>query len=196
MGLLIEKLIPDSQKQKQELVSRLGSDDPDLRREGVLMLRKEKLSRQIDTPTILGIMAQGDPSPLVRAASVQVLAEIGPEKIAAPVLAERVNDISPLVRTESIQALGLKNDEASRELLIKVLSLETDSEVRTEIIAALAHHPHIKTMRALIRILPEEEFNHSYAAYQSLKQITGEDFGLDSEKWEQWLKTTSDHKEK
>ena len=183
MAALIEKLLPDSSGQTEKLQKQLLNSDADLRREGVLKLGQKKMAQKSATPKILRQMAQADPDPQVRAAAVSVLAHINKGQTLLAVLQKAARDVSPLVRRECIVPLGIQNDEQAETILLEVLHADEDTELRAEAAAALKNYPTPKTIRGLIKGLTDEAFSVNYQCRQSLKKLTGKDFGYDHTEW-------------
>jgi len=185
---LIIKLLPQNEQQKrQELIDKLSSSDPDLRREGVEELGRGESADWKVTPKMLSIMAQGDPDDLVRATALRVLAKIDQEEYLAKVLEAAVKDRSPLVRMESVKILATRNDDKSLSYLVVMLNDDTDVQVKTAAAGGLGNYQDQRAIRSLIGALDSKEFALCFRARQSLTALTGKDLGYNSQAWLDWL---------
>ena len=186
---MIAKLIPDSQQQRKKLQQQLLSPDADLRRDGVYMLAKGDATDWPVTPKILSTMAKGDPDAQVRAVAVSVLAKIDDDSYLQEVLPIATKDSSSLVRMECVNILAGQTNDQGLEILLKMLRDDDDSNIRTHAAQALKNYRQQKALRALLAGLADEQFSVSYQSRDSLREITGKDFGYNQASWQNWLNT-------
>ncbi|MBN1764266.1 MAG: HEAT repeat domain-containing protein [Sedimentisphaerales bacterium] len=186
---LIARLLPESPEQKvAKIQKQLLSPDADIRREGVVSLEKKDYVKMEVTPRILRIMAIQDPDPQVRAAAVGVLSRIDDDRNALlETLKAASTDTSALVRMECIFPLSRHDDEAGQDILLDMLNNDTSSEIRTEVAAALRFYNSRKVVYTLLAGLTDLEFGVSYQSRESLKELTGQDFGYDQGAWKKWI---------
>jgi hypothetical protein len=185
---LLAKIIPESPDVRwRKLAQHLRSPDADLRREGVLMLKKDKYRENVSTPELLQVIATGDPDTNVRCTALEVLALVDTDQVKLPeVLANRATDPAVAVR-EQVMALILKNGYAwAAPPAIDRLSNDSDAMVRGRAAMALKHYRNQPTIQALIAGLRDEEFSVCYHARQSLASVTGVNFGDDPQAWRNW----------
>jgi hypothetical protein len=144
----------------------------------------------------LFIANSSDEDPAVRSAAVRGLANHGgPEH--APLLAERLRDSDKLVRVEAARALQRIHDpEAVDALLLAIKEGELDAEaepdpqVRAQAADALGQYAENRVVRALIATLTDSNFLVISRARQSLRTLTGQDFGFDNKAWTAWERDT------
>jgi hypothetical protein len=126
-----------------------------------------------------------DPDPTVRAAATKALGEHGsPEDV--PTILIRLRESAAMVRWEAARAFQkLHNPEAVRPL-VQTLTRDEDGDVRQAAATALGQYPEPEVFNALVSALHDRLHSVSYAARQSLKTLTGQDFGPDGGKWLAW----------
>lgn len=138
----------------------------------------------------------------VRAASVRALAMHGlPEH--APLVIARLDDESERVRLEAARALQrIHSPDAVEPLLrhitepsiaiIEESSGEADPTVRAEAAHALGQYAEPRVIEGLIRALDDRHLAVNIAARNSLRTLTGKDFGQDRADWLAWYETAED----
>jgi HEAT repeat protein len=189
----LAKLFPESPAEKrQKLLSKLSSPDADLRREGVLMLGEGESANWKVTIEILTIMAQGDMEEQVRAAAVQVFAKLYKSEKLPEVLIKSSRDRSVLVRRECVLALERRGDEESMDVLLNMLGRDADEGIRSEAARALGNYRFRKAIQGLLGGLDDDEFGVRYRSGESLRKLTGKDFGSDQQAWRDWFYRVSD----
>lgn len=92
------------------------------------------------------------------------------------------------MRRLAAQTLGDLKDKGSVELLIEASIQDSDNVVRQYAIIALGKIGDRKAIPVVIEAIIDERKNIQLAALHSLKSLTGEDFGIDYEKWSEWNK--------
>jgi HEAT repeat protein len=189
----ILKLLPDSpQVRRQKLMERLGSSDADKRREGVIMLGKGDAPTWDATPKILRIMARGDQDGQVRAAAIQVMVKSYQVENIMDTLTATSKDSSALVRLESLYGLEKNPKDESMLVILEMLEQDSESSIRAEAATALARYRDRKAIRMLLKGLDDSEFSVSYQSRESLRKLTGKDFGYDVSQWQSWLTTVEE----
>jgi hypothetical protein len=94
--------------------------------------------------------------------------------------------VSPFrqVRLAAAKALQRLHDPAVADLLWpRLVDAEEDSDVRTEVAIALGQYPTPAVFNALVAALSQRELAVNTAALDSLRMITGKDFGIDEDLW-------------
>jgi len=143
-----------------------------------------------------------DWDPGVRAASVRALGIHGlPEH--APLVIERLDDEDERVRLEASRALQrIHNEDAIEPLLTHVVEPaaggaekapgEQDPQVRAEAASALGQYPQPRVLEGLIRALDDRQLAVNMAARESLRTLTGQDYGQDRAEWLAWYEQAED----
>lgn len=134
----------------------------------------DQLARQI----------QIEPDPLVRLAVVDAIAEFR-TPMAQQVLEAGLDDKDAPVRAACCKALGKRGDAASVPKLANVLRLDKDIDVRLAATAALGNINSPETMPALVAALDDRDPALQYVGVQSMKTLTGKDYGPNVEAWRQ-----------
>lgn len=145
-----------------------------------------------------------DKDPSVRMASIRGLANHG-EPRHVELLIPMLKDESVLVRVEAARALQRLHDDTAVEPLITVMRApepdprsrkmlgETEPEVRAEAATALGQYDEAKVVRQLIIALDDTDLTVNRNAQNSLKVLTGQDFGLERNAWSTWMEKFSDN---
>ena len=129
------------------------------------------------------LYAEDAGDPLVRAAALQALARHGDAADAVLVAKSLVSPFRQ-VRLAAAKALQRLHDPAVADLLWpRLVDAEEDSDVRTEVAIALGQYPTPAVFNALVAALSQRELAVNTAALDSLRMITGKDFGIDEDMW-------------
>lgn len=134
----------------------------------------DQLARQI----------QVEPDPLVRQAVVTSIAEYR-TPMAQQVLEAGLNDENAAVRVSCCRALGKRAETSSVQCLAGALKQDKDVDVRMAAAEALGKIKSPDSMKALAAALDDRDPALQYAGVQSLKAITGRDYGPDVQAWRQ-----------
>jgi HEAT repeat protein len=145
-----------------------GEDSPEQRQ------ITDQLARQI----------QVEPDPLVRQAVVTSIAEYK-TPMALQVLQAGLNDENAAVRISCCRALGKRADPTSVQSLSGALKQDKDIDVRMAAAEALGKIKSPEAIKALAVALDDRDPALQYAGVQSLKAITGKDYGPDVQAWRQ-----------
>ena len=191
LAAIIGKMMPNRVAMGREaLYASLTSSDADLRREGVLTLGKNRWRSAPTTPELLGIFALDDPDTLVRATAIQSLVKLDRHPKMAQILEAVCHDQSALVRWEGVKALRTHAVPESLTILLDRLAGDGDASVRAEAANILVAYRDLRSLRALVQGMDDDNFQVSYRALQSLRKLTGKDFEYDVHAWQSWLATT------
>ena len=166
--------------------------DADKRYRGILLLANAPFGGE---PIYVEMYeaALSDEDSSVRAAAVRGLALHGsPEDV--PRIIPLLNDRDKLLRWEVARALQrLHNPVAISPLLGHLFEKnETDPQVRASVASALGQYADARVLEALFAALGDRDLNVNVAALDSLRTLTGHDFGLNIRLWVAWRKTTND----
>jgi HEAT repeat protein len=134
----------------------------------------DQLARQI----------QLEPDPLVREAVVKAIAEFQ-TPMAEQVLEAGLNDDHEAVRIACCRALGKRANVASVPSLAGALRGDKDADVKMAAAEALGKIKSPEAVKALAIALDDRDPAMQYVGVQSLKSITGKDYGPDVQVWRQ-----------
>lgn len=134
----------------------------------------DQLARQI----------QIEPDPLIRQAVVRSIAEFR-TPMAQQVLEAGLSDENTAVRVACCQALGQRADEASVPALAKALSADENVDVRLAAAESLGKIKSPAAIQALVAALDDRDPALQFVGVQSMKSITGKDYGPDVQAWRQ-----------
>ncbi len=138
--------------------------------------------------------AARDPDAGVRWAGVRAIGIHGsPDH--APLLIERlIDEEDRLVRAEAARALQRIHNPIAVEALL--LALRRDAEEEPEVRAASAHalgqYAEPRVVQALIAALNDPALVVNHSTLQSLRTLTGQDFGLETRAWLDWVDGADD----
>lgn len=136
----------------------------------------------------------------VRAAATRAIANHGtPEHV--PILIERLRDTDNMVRGEAARGLQrLHNPIAIVPLIDAMRDAENAApnepseelaSIRADAAWALGQYPEDRVVQSLITGLADSSLAVNRASLDSLRTLTGQDFGLDRAKWLAWYKQSS-----
>ncbi len=106
-----------------------------------------------------------------------------------PALREGLRDPAVTVRVACCDALGHQAGPDAVEPLSRALSYETEIDVKLAAARALSRCRDPRAVGALGAALESSDPALQYRAMQSLKTLTGEDFGNDASAWRQYVQT-------
>ena len=141
-------------------------------------------SNGLDTPEQQELTAQlarqiqVEPDPLVRGTIVETLAAFN-TPLASQVMAAGLRDSDPIVRRKCCHYLGERGDLAAIEPLAHALREDKEMDVRVAATKALGRMQSPEALKALTAALEDRDPALQFAAVQSVKQISGQDFGGD-----------------
>lgn len=174
----------------------LDKYDADKRYRGTLLLANASFGGE---PVYMQLYLDNikDPDPGVRSAATRAIARHGnPDQV--PLLLERFADEDKLVRMEAARGLQRLHNPVAVEPLVQALSLtrrgddynEVEPDVRAEAAQALGQYPEIRVVETLVGSLADPSLAVNRAALDSLRTLTGQDFGLDRRAWIDWTDGT------
>lgn len=145
-----------------------GIDSPDQRE------ITDQLARQI----------QVEPDPLVRQAVVGAITEFH-TPMSQQVLEAGLSDENEAVRIACCRALGRRAEAISVAGLANAMRIEKDVDVKLAAAEALGKIKSPESIQALVIALDDRDPAMQYVGVQSLKAITGRDYGPDVQAWRQ-----------
>jgi HEAT repeat protein len=107
---------------------------------------------------------------------------------AVPSLIEALHDENSQVKNFAARSLGDIGDQRAVEPLIRALRDE-DMGVRGDAASALGKLKNKRAIRPLLAMLKERKQNYQFAA-EALREITGQSFGDDLRKWQEFCEKT------
>jgi len=165
--------------------------NPDRRREGVLELMQQRVSKSDAAVRLFALVAKSDRDPTVRSAAVQAMGESANVKAVAPLTAALTNDSDTQVRIDAAVALGkVRGPDAVRPLLSR-LRQDQVSDVQAACARSLGEYPYPTVVQALVAAMLNDDFSIVFEAQQSLQKLTGESFQT-GRAWQSWLDENGD----
>jgi len=125
---------------------------------------------------------QIEPDPLVRRAVVETIAEFR-TPMAQQVLEAGLNDDHPSVRIACCRALGRRGESESVAPLAQALRSDAEQDVRLAAAEALGRIKSPEAVQALVVALDDRDPALQFVGVQSMKSITGKDYGPDVQAW-------------
>ncbi len=176
--------------------------DADKRFRGTAMIAHAPFGGEDVYVKIYADHVQNDTDMGVRAVSARALGLHGkPEH--APLIAPLLKSPDRTVRLEAARALQRLHNPAVVDALVEAAAAErlvrgpepsrtgeVDAQVRAEACTALGQYAQPKVLNALIDGVDDDQLVVNKAARESLKVLTGQDFGEDRRAWLTWLKGT------
>lgn len=129
----------------------------------------------------------GDPSPLYRVEVVRVLGTLS-TPVASEGLRRAIQDDDASVRIAACHAWADRGDREALQVLGEVVGGDTDLDVRMAATRGLANFNDPAAVRALGLALDDADPALQYRAVQSLKEVTGEDFGNSVPDWRRFVR--------
>ena len=170
-----------------ELVKCLTDRENDVRR---VSARSIVLLAQKQAPDLTYIRdLMHDPESLIREQAVYILGELQDKKSVPDLIALARQEESARVQTELAKALARIGDASAIPALEEIFNRSRENSASAALTSLKAMSRFEKpAIPFLINSLDtkDRELNSAAAAY--LKEITGEDFGSDKQKWTEWLK--------
>jgi HEAT repeats len=134
----------------------------------------DQLARQI----------QIEPDPLVRQSVVRAISEFR-TPMAQQVLEAGLADQDEMVRVACCEELGSRGENNSVASLANALRTDKDLDVRLAATEALGNIKTPEAIQALTAALDDRDPALQYVGVQSMKSITGKDYGPDVQSWRQ-----------
>jgi hypothetical protein len=128
-----------------------------------------------------------DPSAEMRARAVKTIAKMPSEAAVQALNAASADDVEK-VRLAACKAWKERGDEAARVMLLSLVAKPDETtSVRQAAVDALAVFDESEVRTKLTSLLDDASPAIQYQVTQSLKNITGRDYGGDFESWKQYM---------
>ncbi len=134
----------------------------------------------------LSSIVQRDPSAEMRAEAVSTIAQL-PVEVVVTALNYASGDENEKVRLAACRAWKARGGEAARDMLMSLAEKDESTSVRQAAIDGLSMFNEPEVTSTLARLLDDRSPAVQYQVAQSLKTMTGRDFGGDFEAWKQML---------
>ena len=161
-------------------------NNPGKQREGVVLLANSYFGGAEANVKLYRILVEENSDPLVRAAAITALGRWGEAKDAT-IIAERLDDTFTQVRLEAAKALQrLHLSDVEAKIWQRLVDEDEEESIRIELAIALGQYPSDASFQALVDTLQYHGLALNLAAADSLRVLTGQDFGLDGPLWLSW----------
>lgn len=134
----------------------------------------------------LAAIIQKDPSSEMRFRAVAAIAKL-PGEAATKALNTASGDDTDKVRMAACKAWKVRGGPAARDMLLSMAQADENSSVRQAAIESLAAFKDGEVRAALTDMLSDRSPAVQYQVAQSLKSITGQDFGGDFQAWKEFM---------
>ena len=161
-------------------------NDPENQRRGITLLSTAPWGGDEAYVRLYRLYVEEPTDPQVKAIAIRALGRWG-EPQDAELISTYLTSPVLQVRLEAAKGLQrLHNPRVSDRIWIRLIDEEEDALVRTELATALSQYPGDRSFQALCLALEARELLVNLAAADSLRILTGEDFGLDRSRWLAW----------
>lgn len=176
-----------------ERVIAVESTSADERREALEAIVKDKDARDVESVVRLYcLVARTDADPMVRSAAVRGLAQLEGDDVVPTLCHVIETDKDPYVRTDAAHALGHHEDAAAVEALLDALQGDEAIDVRVAAAESLRLHKNDRAANALAKALESRDLGVAYAAWESLRHMTGQDLPRKTDPWTEFLASADD----
>ena len=168
----------------------VDNSDPENQRRGVLLLGNSGFGGEKAYIDLYRLYIEENTDPLVKQTAIQALARHGTSEDA--VLVAKQLD-SPVEQIRLAAARGLQrlhNPAIADQVWKKLIREDEPASIRVELAIAMGQYATRDSFEALCSALDDRELAVNLAAADSLRLITGADFGLDPGRWRAWRDAT------
>ena len=161
-------------------------NNPGRQRRGVVLLSNADFGGEEAYLELYRTLVEDSTNPLVRAAAVRALGRWGDGPDAQIIAAQLGND-SPQIRLESAIALQRIHERPIEDRIWRrLVDADEEESIRIELAIALGQYDSDASFQALCDALDDRSLSINLAAADSLRIMTGRDFGLDAATWLSW----------
>lgn len=161
-------------------------NNPGRQRRGVVLLSNADFGGEEAYLELYRTLVEDSTNPLVRAAAIRALGRWG-DGDDAQLIAAQLGNESAQVRLESAIALQRIHEPPIEDRIWRRLVQPDEEEsIRIELAIALGQYDSDASFQALCDALDDRSLSINLAAADSLRVMTGRDFGLDAPTWLSW----------
>ncbi|MDA1027275.1 MAG: HEAT repeat domain-containing protein [Planctomycetota bacterium] len=166
-------------------------NDPGLQRRGVILLSNATFGGERTYVDLYRVLASESSDPLVRAAGIRALGRWGSPSDAV-IIANQLESEFQQVRLEAAIALQrIHQESVEDQIWRRLVDVSEDEAIRVELAIALGQYPTDSAFQALALTLEDRSLAMNLAAADSLRVLTGDDFGIDGPAWLSWYDATN-----
>lgn len=166
-------ILPLQRVQDAQALAAQAAKAPPEERERITQELAQRISRELD--------------PIVRMELMKALAD-QPTPTAKAVLRAGLRDPDANVRVVCCNAWAKHAGPEAAEALAEVVQHDKDRDVRLAAVRVLGEVKDQSTMRGLAMALEDSDIAVQHRAMQSLKAVSGKDYGNDVQKWREYVK--------
>jgi hypothetical protein len=168
----------------------VDDSDPENQRRGVLLLGNAGFGGEPVYVNLYRLYIEENSDPVVKATAIQALARhANPDD--AVLVAKQLDSKVEQIRVAAAKGLQRIHNPKIADLIWKKLINEDEvPAVRVELAIALGQYPTRDVFEALCSALDDRELAVNLAAANSLRLLTGADFGLEAPLWRSWADAT------
>ena len=170
----------------------VDDSDPENQRRGVLLLGNSDFGGESVYVNLYRLYIEENSDPVVKATAIQALARHAKAEDAA-LIAKQLDSKVEQIRVAAAKGLQrIHNPKIADQIWKKLINEEEPASVRVELAIALGQYSTRDVFEALCAALDDREFAVNLAAADSLRLITGADFGLEQPLWRGWADANPD----
>jgi hypothetical protein len=168
----------------------VDDSDPENQRRGVLLLGNAGFGGEPVYVNLYRLYIEENSDPVVKATAIQALARhANPDD--AVLVAKQLDSKVEQIRVAAAKGLQRIHNPKIADLIWKKMINEDEvPAVRVELAIALGQYPTRDVFEALCSALDDRELAVNLAAANSLRLLTGADFGLEAPLWRSWADAT------
>ena len=165
-------------------------NDPGLQRKGVILLSNATFGGDRTYVDLYRVLATESPDPLVRSSGIRALGRWGEPQDAIPIADQLENDYRQVRLEAAIALQRIHEPSVEDRIWRRLIDEDEDEAIRIELAIALGQYPTDAAFQALALALEDRSLALNLAAADSLRILTGRDFGIDAPAWLSWYDST------
>lgn len=170
----------------------VDDSDPENQRRGVLLLGNAGFGGEPVYVNLYRLYIEENSDPVVKATAIQALARHASSDDAV-LVAKQLDSKIEQIRIAAAKGLQrIHNPKIADLIWKKMINEDEAAAVRVELAIALGQYPTRDVFEALCSALDDRELAVNLAAANSLRLLTGADFGLEAPLWRSWIEGTRD----
>lgn len=168
----------------------VDDSDPENQRRGVLLLGNAGFGGEPVYVNLYRLYIEENSDPVVKATAIQALARHANSDDAV-LVAKQLDSKIEQIRIAAAKGLQrIHNPKIADLIWKKMINEDEAAAVRVELAIALGQYPTRDVFEALCSALDDRELAVNLAAANSLRLLTGADFGLEAPLWRSWIEAT------